>query len=203
MCCRAIRTRDGSYDRLVAAAARPACPGLSSFSHYSALIVMDNSDPPLSGRLCGIDFGTVRIGLASCDPSQQWVTPLKTYVRRSEKLDREFFCQLAKQEELAGWVVGLPLHCDGKESKKSKEVRDFANWLTLHTGLPASLYDERFTTREARQLMQNVALSGSKKKKKLDSLAAHLILTHFLDWQRNQTAGNSAISPNQPIDDGE
>ncbi|MEM8736481.1 MAG: RuvX/YqgF family protein, partial [Planctomycetota bacterium] len=81
---------------------------------------------PEVGRLFGIDFGTVRIGLATCDPSQTWVTPFETYNRRNERLDEKYFCELVNQEEIVGWVIGLPIHCDGKESQKSAEVRAFA-----------------------------------------------------------------------------
>jgi len=33
---------------------------------------------PQTGRLAGIDFGTARIGVAVCDPSQKWSSPLET-----------------------------------------------------------------------------------------------------------------------------
>ena len=139
-----------------------------------------SAEIPASGRLVGIDFGTVRVGLALCDPSQTWVTPLATYVRRSERLDGDYMAQLASQEQLAGWVVGLPIHCSGEESQKSAEARQFAGWLGGRTGLPVALFDERFTTAEARQLLDETALSAKKRKQRLDGMAAHLILSHYL-----------------------
>ncbi len=150
---------------------------------------MDDSPPPptpfpRTGRLAGIDFGTVRMGIAMCDPSQTWVTPYNIYTRRSQKLDSQYFESLVQQEQLAGWVLGLPIHCDGQESQKSGEVRQFAAWLSKLTGLSVALYDERFTTAEARRLLQETTLSAAKNKKRLDGLAAHLILSHFLDSRR-------------------
>ena len=136
---------------------------------------------PEQGRLAGIDFGTVRIGIATCDTSQRWVTPYETYNRRNERLDAKYFIELAHTEQIVGWVLGLPIHCDGKESQKSGEVRLFAKWLMEHTGRPATFFDERFTSSEARRLLQDSGLSPKKKKKNLDRLAAHLILSHFLD----------------------
>ncbi|MEM7558611.1 MAG: Holliday junction resolvase RuvX [Planctomycetota bacterium] len=157
------------------------------------------------GRLAGIDFGTVRIGIATCDPSQTWVTPLETYTRRGEKLDQAYFLKLSQDEDLCGWVVGLPIHCDGKESEKSQEVRKFCKWLHALSGLPYVLYDERFTTREARQLLQNAPLSGKQKKKRLDGLAAHLILTHYLDNERAkreyEARSGARASQNDALDD--
>ena len=140
-----------------------------------------NSEIPLTGRLAGIDFGSVRIGISTCDPSQKWVTPLTTYTRRTDRLDQLYFCQLAGQEQLVGWIVGLPIHCDGKESLKSTEAREFSRWLEQISSLPVGLFDERFTTAEARRLLNQTYICAQKKKKKLDGLSAHLILTHYLE----------------------
>ncbi len=136
---------------------------------------------PNVGRLAGIDYGSVRIGVSTCDPTQKFVNPMETYTRRTEKLDAEYFRGLAKQEHLVGWIVGLPVHCDGNESQKSIEVRAFAQWLQECTGLPFALYDERFSSKEARRLMVDTGWSPKKKKRNIDRLAAHLILTHFLE----------------------
>lgn len=154
---------------------------------------------PTAGRLAGIDFGTVRVGLALCDPSQTWVTPLATYARRNERLDSVYFAQLASQEQLVGWVVGLPLHCSGDESQKSAEARQFAVWLGERTNLPVALFDERFTTAEARRLLNETELSPKKKRQRLDGLAAHLILTHYLGANgAGPTATALDDSPTQP-----
>ena len=101
--------------------------------------------------------------------------------------------KLAEEEGVVGWVIGLPIHCDGKESQKSKEVREFAEWLTLGTDLPHALYDERFTTAEARRILGMAEISSHKKKQRLDQVAAHLILSHFLDSRRSTDSGNIGI----------
>lgn len=149
--------------------------------------VQSESKLPNSGRLLGVDFGTVRVGLAICDPTQTWVTPLDTYTRRTERLDRQHFVKLAQEERLAGIVLGLPIHCDGKESQKSAEAREFGNWLTKVTECPVGYFDERFTTAEARRLLGETQLSAKKKKERLDGVAAHLILSHYLESSRNST----------------
>ena len=150
---------------------------------------------PKQGRLAGIDYGTVRIGISTCDPSQQWVTPLATYARRNDRLDEIYFSDLVKKEQLMGWIIGLPIYCDGKESQKSTEARCFANWLKQLSSLPVELFDERFTTAEARRLLNQTNISPQKKKKRLDGLSAHLILSHYLESRRN------GASHCQPIDD--
>lgn len=148
---------------------------------------------PSQGRLAGIDFGTVRIGLALSDPSQNWVTPLATYTRRGDRQDVGYFLRLVSQEQLVGWVIGLPIHCSGDESQKSAEARRFATWLGEQTSLPVALFDERFTTAEARQLLNQTQLSPQKKRQRLDGLAAHLILTHFLGARGRSSSGNAGL----------
>jgi putative holliday junction resolvase len=144
---------------------------------------------PLLGRLAGVDFGVVRVGLATCDPTQTWVTPYDTYQRRSETLDAKYFLSFAENERIVAWIVGLPIHCDGQESRKSEEARSFAQWLGRLTGLPVRMYDERFTTAEARRLLEGSGLSPQKKKQRLDQLAAYLILSHFVESTRKGNAG--------------
>jgi putative Holliday junction resolvase len=156
------------------------------------------SELPQQGRLAGIDFGTVRIGIATCDPSQRWVAPLELYVRRNARLDGSYFLSLARQEQLVGWIVGLPIHCDGQESQKSAEARKFADWLYQISQLPVAMFDERFTSAEARRLLEAAPMSGQKKKQRLDQLAAHLILTHYLESRDNSRTHNEAIEDHTP-----
>jgi putative Holliday junction resolvase len=80
------------------------------------------SDSPnnISGRIGGVDYGTVRIGLAVTDPDRTMASPLEIYTRRNLQLDAKYFQQLAKEERIALWVVGLPVHLDGRESQKSR-----------------------------------------------------------------------------------
>ena len=142
---------------------------------------------PTSGRLAGIDFGTVRIGLAITDPGQQIASPVEVYQRRNDKLDQNYFCQLAMSERLVGWVVGLPIHLSGQASQKSQESVAFGKWLVEVTGLPVNWIDERFTTSMAREIMNQSTLSGKKRKAQLDKLAAQILLTAYLERERSST----------------
>jgi len=151
------------------------------------------SDPwPPTGRIAGVDYGTVRIGVAICDPSRTWAGPLATYARRNEPLDREYFQSLAQRETIVGWVIGLPIHCDGKESQKSLEVRDFAIWLSSYTNLPARFFDERFTSVLANKLLADAELTRKKKKQRIDRVAAHLILEAFLESERHGSSNRQS-----------
>ena len=78
-----------------------------------AVIPQAEPEPfPRSGRLAGVDFGSVRIGISVCDPLWILVSPLEIRQVSDPARDAEYFRALAKREALAGWVVGLPIHCD-------------------------------------------------------------------------------------------
>ena len=138
-------------------------------------------DWPDSGRLAGVDYGTVRIGVSICDPSRNWTSPLETYTRRNAALDQKHFEDLARQNQILGWVVGLPIHCDGRESQKSIEARDFASWLYHVTSCPVRFVDERYTTALANRLLREAELTHKKRKKQVDKVAALLILETYLE----------------------
>ena len=127
---------------------------------------------PESGRLAGIDFGTVRIGIAICDAQRILASPHENYTRRNELEDAQFFQKLVASESLVGFVIGLPLHTDGNESQKSQETRAFANWL---------FEDERFSTKSAHELMIGGNIKASKRKKRLDAVAAQVILSSYIE----------------------
>ncbi|HTM53387.1 MAG TPA: Holliday junction resolvase RuvX [Pirellulales bacterium] len=149
------------------------------------------------GRIAGIDYGTVRIGIAISDPAGSFASPLENYTRRGEAADRARFRRLAVEEHLARFVVGLPVHLDGSESAKSVEARAFGGWLQEATGVEVEFFDERFTTHEAQVLLSGMQLSKKKRKARLDKLAAQIMLTAYLESKR---AGGNPGQP-QGLDD--
>lgn len=140
---------------------------------------------PTSGRLLGIDVGSVRIGLAICDAAQKMAGPLATYVRRSEELDADYFRKLVNDEHIVGLVIGLPLHLSGRDSAKSQEVQRFARWLYEVTRCPFAFYDERFSTALADELIGG-ELTRKQRKARIDKIAAQIILAGFLESDRRQ-----------------
>lgn len=139
---------------------------------------------PRAGRLLGIDFGTVRLGLAVTDPSQQFASPYENYTRRTQVLDAKYLQQVVREERIVGLVLGLPLHLDGRESDKSRETREFAKWLVSTVSLPLVFFDERFTSTEAARQLAQSGLSRQKRKQRLDMLAAQLLLAGYLESTR-------------------
>ncbi|MEM8911205.1 MAG: Holliday junction resolvase RuvX [Planctomycetota bacterium] len=152
---------------------------------------------PQDGRIAAVDFGTVRIGLAVCDPDRILASPLEVHQAGSPDADSEYFRQLAADQQLVGWIVGLPIHCDGGESEKSVQCRQFAVWLQEQTGFPVRLFDERFTTVAATQRLAMGKSTRKKKKQRLDAVAAQVILESFIESCRyhGDIAGFPAKSP--------
>lgn len=143
---------------------------------------------PREGRLAGIDYGTVRIGVAVCDPSQSLASPQENYNRRTLELDARWLKTLAQQERIVGFVVGLPIHTNGQESQKSAEARKFAAWVQEVTGLPVQLFDERYTSAHAEALLLDAGFTSKQRKARLDKLAAYLLLTAYLESTRSTAA---------------
>lgn len=152
-------------------------------------------DFPRSGRLAGVDFGTVRIGISICDPMWILVSPLEIRAVTDPDRDAAYFRELARRERVDGWIVGLPIHCDGKESQKSLEARKFAVWLRDATALPVRLFDERFTTSAAQDRVRSArnltGKAGSRKggmkrsrERLVDAVAAQVLLESFIEAAR-------------------
>jgi putative Holliday junction resolvase len=134
-----------------------------------------------STRIAGIDYGTVRIGIATADLSVGIAGPYETYARRNERLDAEYFQRLAREERIGRFVVGLPVHLSGGESQKSTEARAFGAWLQETTGVPVEYFDERYTSAESESLLQDAGLTKKRRKERLDQLAAQIMLTAYLE----------------------
>lgn len=139
-----------------------------------------------TGRLAGIDYGTVRIGVALCDSRQTLASPYENYTRKSPAADAEYFRRLVREEGVQAFVVGLPVHLSGYESQKSIEARAFGKWLGEATGLEVQYFDERFTSKEASAHLAQAELTKKKRKARLDMLAAQIMLTAYLESSREQ-----------------
>ncbi|HEY4761769.1 MAG TPA: Holliday junction resolvase RuvX [Thermoguttaceae bacterium] len=140
-----------------------------------------NCSSKLPGRVAGIDFGTVRIGIALSDPGRSIASPLETYVRRNPELDAQRFRRLVEEEGVTLFVVGLPVSLDGNESNLSAAAREFGQWLTEITGVAVDFFDERFTSAQAKYLLLDAGMTDKDRKKRIDMLAAQIMLSAYLE----------------------
>ena len=147
------------------------------------------ADPTIQpGRIAAIDYGTVRIGIAVSDARQSIASPFENYTRRGIDADAKRFKQLANDEQIVCFVVGLPVYSSGHESQKSQEARRFGAWLAEQTGVPVEFFDERYTSVEAEQHLMAAELTKKRRKARLDMLAAQILLQAYLESKsRGQT----------------
>lgn len=145
------------------------------------------------GRLAGLDFGTVRIGIALSDPGRTLASPWETYTRCGAVADARYFQDLVAQQQIVTFVVGLPLHASGDESAKSKQARQFGQWLQDTTGIAVEYYDERYSTVEAEQALEGAGLTRRQRKKRLDHVAAQMILAAYLEAYRSRSVRNEPL----------
>ncbi len=143
---------------------------------------------PARGRILGVDWGELRIGLALSDESQVLATPLETMHRREGKrLPMPRFLQLVGLHNPVGCVIGLPLSLEGTEGDSASAARAMADTIARRTGLPLELWDERMSTARALAAIREQGGSTRGRKADVDALAAAVLLQHFLDARRNRT----------------
>jgi putative Holliday junction resolvase len=140
---------------------------------------MPPASPP--GRIAGIDFGTVRIGVAVSDADRTLASPLETYRRAGQEADADYFRDLVQREQITRFVVGLPVHGSGHESEKSREARQFGRWLGEVTGVDVDFHDERYTSLQADELLRMGNLTKKKRQSRRDMLAAQIMLASYLE----------------------
>lgn len=133
------------------------------------------------GRLLGVDYGSVRIGLAISDAERRIASPLSTYTRHGRERDARFFAELVRQEKIVQLIVGLPVQFSGQEGQKAREAREFGRWLAKVTTLPVLFWDERFTTVEAEGYLLAAGMTNKRRKERRDRVAAQILLQAFLD----------------------
>ena len=134
-------------------------------------------------RYIAIDYGIARTGLAMCDESETFVSPLCQIQMHKKKLHLilEQLSQLLKENEIEGIIVGLPLNMDGTEGDQAKSTRYFAEKsLPTITDLPVTLHDERLSSHHAEGQLSGIGITRAQKKQKKDMLAACNILNEYL-----------------------
>lgn len=143
-----------------------------------------NPVPAGPGRILALDLGDVRIGMAVSDPLGITAQPLP-YLPVGNLGTRRLAAAVAaeaRRREAAEVVIGLPLLLSGDEGERAGKSRDFAAALTPNLpSVPIHLWDERLSTVEAERVMIAGNVRRDRRRQKIDSLSAVLILQAFLD----------------------
>ncbi|MFZ5882069.1 MAG: Holliday junction resolvase RuvX [Chloroflexota bacterium] len=135
-------------------------------------------------RILAVDHGEKRIGLALSDPDAIIASPLKVIEHVSRLVDAAQVAELAAQHGAGRIVVGQSFDEEGRPNLAGRRAARFAEALQSQTDIPVALWDEAFSTRDARATRIEMGVSRKKRGGHLDELAAVLILRSYLESQR-------------------
>jgi putative Holliday junction resolvase len=136
-------------------------------------------------RLIGIDPGARRIGLALSDVGRAIASPYGSLRRARLRQNAAEIAAIASREGAGGLIVGLPLDAEGNFGPAAQAARDWALALSEAVSLPASLWDERYSTADVtRVLVEQVDLGRKRRAAIIDRMAAAFILQAALDALR-------------------
>jgi len=143
------------------------------------------------GVRLGIDVGTVRVGVAACDPDGIMAFPVATVTRDEAAVAT--IAALAAERAAIEIFVGLPLHLSGAEGPSAADARAFASQVEERTGIPVRLVDERMSTVSASRNMREAGRSAKSQRSSIDQAAAVVILDTALDAARRGNLGTVAM----------
>ena len=131
-----------------------------------------------------IDAHWDKQGALVCDPLGFTAQAVETIVRKEEsKLRRT--CrrieELIREYEITSIVLGYPKNMDDSVGERAKKTEEFKEMLERRTGLSVILWDERLTTVEADEILQESGVPVSERKKVIDKVAAGIILQSYLN----------------------
>jgi putative Holliday junction resolvase len=133
-------------------------------------------------RALSVDWGTVRIGLATCDPEGILASPYGTIdqVRDLPAVHRQI-ARIVADEEVEIVVMGHPLSLDGSRGPAAQAVEAQARALAEVLPVPVVLHDERLTTVTAHRLLAASGVDGRQRRRVVDRAAAAVLLQTWLD----------------------
>ena len=136
---------------------------------------------PSFGAICGLDLGTVTIGVAVSDSMRSVASPLETIKRKKFTLDAARLLEITKARDIKGIVLGLPMNMDGSEGPRCQATRAFARNLERLTPLPITFWDERLSTVAAERALLEADTTRKRRAEVIDHVAAGYILQGLLD----------------------
>jgi putative Holliday junction resolvase len=133
------------------------------------------------------DFGEKRIGVAVGEIEIGIAHPLATIHAEDNATRFSVIGKLVDEWRPGRFVVGLPMHADGTEHETSRLARRFAQRLEGRFGVPATLVDERLTSRAAETRLRESGVAGHKLEESLDAAAACEILAAFFAGEQQRS----------------
>ncbi len=140
-------------------------------------------------RILGLDFGSKTVGVAVSDPTGLIASGVEIIRRdREDKLRKTLsrIEELIVQYGVERIVLGCPLNMDDSSGDRVRKTEEFKEMLVRRTGLPVDFMDERLSTVEAIELMNEAGIAGKDRKEYVDKIAATFILQWYLDEKNSE-----------------
>jgi putative Holliday junction resolvase len=134
-----------------------------------------------TARVCALDLGAVRVGVAMDDELGLLAHPRGVLAARPRPAFLEALCALVRDENVTRIIVGLPLDMRGTEGEAARRARDLAQAIADATGCDVELFDERLTTAQAQRALTASGLKRERARARIDEAAAVAILQAWLD----------------------
>jgi putative Holliday junction resolvase len=137
-----------------------------------------------AGRILCVDYGERRFGLALSDELRIIAQPLGMIDINVKRDPIAEIAAIAAANEAGTILVGMPFTLKGELARSASKVTAFARELNQRSGLPVVTWDERLSTKQGEQALIESGMRREKRKRKIDSVAAALILQSYLDAQK-------------------
>ena len=134
-------------------------------------------------RYLGLDLGSKTLGIAISDLTETLATTLTTLNFKNENYDELVLMleDIIKENSIDKIVLGFPKNMDNTIGQRAEITLEFKQKLEDYYHLEVILQDERLTSVISNQVMIMADMSREKRKKKVDGIAAQLILQSYLD----------------------
>lgn len=107
------------------------------------------------GRILCLDIGERQTGVALSDPTKTIGQGFSTINHRDHNQLLAALRPIVAENEVELILVGLPLSASGRPSTRSESLRKLAPRIGSLLNLPVVLFDERYSTVRANQILED------------------------------------------------
>jgi putative holliday junction resolvase len=132
-------------------------------------------------RILAVDPGEKHLGIALSDPTGTIATPLLVIKHVSRPLDASEIASLAQQHQAKMILIGHSKDEDGFSTPSGRRADRLADAIREQCNLPILMWDESYSTQEARQASLEMGTTRRKRRGHMDNYAAAVILQSYLD----------------------
>ena len=138
-------------------------------------------------RYLGIDLGSKTVGLAMSDTTLTIASTYKTIFFKDEDYNSTIneIKDIIKENNITKIILGLPKNMNNTLGERAEITLKYKELLEKSTDLPVIMFDERLTSVISNSILIEADMSRKKRKKKVDSIAAQIILQDYLNKEKN------------------